>query len=1254
MATQNLLTPESVQLVGGLDFVTPRPTVAPGSLIDCYNFEVADRLGYKRVDGIERFDGSTSSALTYTSLYTMIVSPFGGTPPTITPGSYIWPYDAYTNFSTKSGAFGVVTSVSSIVGGNNQLVNFILINDESLFSLIAISGVSGSKIIWFDSDSSFAGIVTDVGEYSFSRSSSGFYLPGSVQTVLDSVTGAAEENIAIESTKQACVTGNYCAGNNTAPSPPYTTNTAIGLHWFNDRLYAIHDLCMLYFSLGNSQIYPNDTLNIGPSTLVVRDIRVISGSWDTSDAAGFILFTGIPGKYNSKANGVFRGIDDTASIDVFRGTATITGAAQVTAYGGVDVPKAWYAGLSYGLNDSDLRSLDNGNATQVYQGFTDIELGYNFTYKDGTSNGPPSIVVRDAIPSSTSKSYTSDAFPTTVTVDSGTISPSTSIGITTSLVYTGSSAAASVQTRNDNVYIYPIIVNHSPIGASKGYMYFSDFGVSGIVDGALISDVSVTISGFGNSDVVSDGFWKFFVSLTVDGVNYSTVRSTTAITSSSGSSTNIFTLGGSGDIWAVPGLNADTLPNLKARVQLSNKWGGFGAPRLAYVDSISVSVGFQKYYGIYYFNNGTDDIQAVISNVWQDPSTGGDWTTNNSSGAMQVVSLQGAPLLPPVQTAASTSTSGGSGLSASTPYYYVVTALGTTGETVISNEKTVTTGLGTTNSNTVNWNATYGATGYKVYRGTTSQGENQVVTLGNVLTLHDVGTATGWTSGTPPTTNSAVSTSRAAIFSGDKIYTAPGQGGNLIATVSSDMKYSGLAAKQDLEANKSRYEIIDANFYGNNAWAAMYGCSGAGRAFVFDGTYVRTIYTGLVESVDLPRHIAFHNFHLLLGYNSGACLSSVAGSPEDFNGVNGAAEFDTGDAITGILRLSGTSLGLFCTKSIQILNGTDNTNFSISTFNPYEGAIEYTVLDCGKPVWCSYRGISTLDQSAAYGNFEGNRLSFNINPWLLPRITNQTVYSVGTSEVSANTLSKASSGILFAMPVRAKNQYKLAFADGYWLTMTFQGPDQVPVFTIQQYKTTRTPGLSGSTITLVPQAVSYSVDTKGKDRNHMSVVNDALFIQGDNSVNTDHWYIWELDRGYSFGGETPVEGWITTTHNFFDNPFQEMTVRNVRLHGQSLGLATLGMAVSADYLSNDFTFGNIYGQTATNAPVQDISLPRDGGSNPYTYRLGDYLAETNIASAGKTGRSFSLQFSTAPASIEPPSILQQLLFQLSAGKADIK
>ncbi|MDP9184816.1 MAG: hypothetical protein M3O29_03990 [Actinomycetota bacterium] len=104
----------------------------------------------------------------------------------------------------------------------------------------------------------------------------------------------------------------------------------------------------------------------------------------------------------------------------------------------------------------------------------------------------------------------------------------------------------------------------------------------------------------------------------------------------------------------------------------------------------------------------------------------------------------------PVLTLGTTSTTGGT-LAAGT-YYWKLTAINASGETVGSNEVTATT-TGSTSSQPFTWVAITGATGYKLYRGTVAGAENILVTtLGTVTSYTDTGSA--GTAGTVPSVGS--------------------------------------------------------------------------------------------------------------------------------------------------------------------------------------------------------------------------------------------------------------------------------------------------------------------------------------------------------------------------------------------------------------------------------------------------------------------------------------------------------------------
>lgn len=307
---------------------------------------------------------------------------------------------------------------------------------------------------------------------------------------------------------------------------------------------------------------------------------------------------------------------------------------------------------------------------------------------------------------------------------------------------------------------------------------------------------------------------------------------------------------------------------------------------------------------------------------------------------------------------------------------------------------------------------------------------------------------------------------------------------NQIGTVASreeddgiGMSYNSLPGQEQVYQNRSRYVFITANFYGDIALESMYGANGVGRAFAYNGEDFYNIYTTPDPIKDSPRHVAFHHSHLALGYDDGRVDISVVGEPFNFSGLDGASSWAIGDSVTGLLPLSGTVLGVFCKKSIAGISGTTVDNFATQTLSPSLGAIEYTCTNMGYPVYANAYGIYTLSQTQEYGDYLGTPLSQQVSPWLRPRLIRKFV---------------SDKEVVVAWPVRSKNQYKLAFADGYVLSMTMNyGQQSSPTFSTQKYFITddfaNYDGLSLYEYpSIYPIAISSELDDSGEERIHVA------------------------------------------------------------------------------------------------------------------------------------------------------------------------
>jgi hypothetical protein len=251
------------------------------------------------------------------------------------------------------------------------------------------------------------------------------------------------------------------------------------------------------------------------------------------------------------------------------------------------------------------------------------------------------------------------------------------------------------------------------------------------------------------------------------------------------------------------------------------------------------------------------------------------------------------------------------------------------------------------------------------------------------------------------------------------------------------MSYNGLPSAAEVIENRSRYQFITANFFAVRQLDSIYGAHGLPRAFAYNGDFFYKIHTQPDPDKDQPRHLAYHHGHLALGFDDGRVDVSVIGKPYNFDGALGASEWSIGDKVTGLLPLSGTILGIFGSKSIWGLSGTTVDNFATQVITPNIGAIEYTVTDMGYPVYANAYGVYTLAQTQQYGDYLGTPMSQDISPWLRPRLVRKY-----TSDQE----------VVVAWPVRSKNQYRLAFSDGYIMSMTLNaGQQAAPTFSFQQY-----------------------------------------------------------------------------------------------------------------------------------------------------------------------------------------------------------
>ena len=387
---------------------------------------------------------------------------------------------------------------------------------------------------------------------------------------------------------------------------------------------------------------------------------------------------------------------------------------------------------------------------------------------------------------------------------------------------------------------------------------------------------------------------------------------------------------------------------------------------------------------------------------------------------------------------------------------------------------------------------------------------------------------------------------------GTEIRTATGGLGSLIALAGGNVRKPNLPGSKRLDAERARYQMISHNFFATEERNAIYGCSGAGQAFWYDGSILDFISTGATLDVDKPRHLSEHQSRLCLGYLWGEVYVSDANSPTTFSGQHFAASYGFGDKITGLEPASGDALAVFTESATHVLIGNNGGDAAVrqDVINHKVGAIEYTVQNMGnRPIFTSFRGIETLETMDQYSNFFTAPLTYDVSPWLLERL-----------QVAAGAVS-TDEAVVNSVVVRNKNQYRLFFADGYVLTLTYVGKEKDPQNTIQQYWFN-----SNRAQYARCYATAQGVTTDGRDRAFFSVEPRPGSPETGASIATPEiQYAYELDQGFSFDGGV-IDSSFLMTH-FFDtdqqggpNTAQTKGFDCIQVHGYATGHADLHLS----------------------------------------------------------------------------------------------
>lgn len=353
----------------------------------------------------------------------------------------------------------------------------------------------------------------------------------------------------------------------------------------------------------------------------------------------------------------------------------------------------------------------------------------------------------------------------------------------------------------------------------------------------------------------------------------------------------------------------------------------------------------------------------------------------------------------------------------------------------------------------------------------------------------------------------------------------------------------------------SKYQSVTKNFYASAGLEAIYGVSGGGPAFYYDGVKTDAsgntvagnfsrILTGLPLRFETPREIAAHQSHIILGYYSGVIQWSNAANTLSFDPTlydETAGDNGFGDRVVGVRSINGDTLCVWTQSTIQMMQGNFNipagnqvtASLYTSTLAPTSGGIEYTIQPMANYMYCDFRGITAIGATQKYGDFELGHYSSVIAPWIIPRVQLSSFFE------------GPNIGIINSVLIRNKNMARFFFADGAALSMTFLEDNEPPQFTIQYYYA------SDGTTPVTWDVVQAFTETLGRDR-----------IFGATADGTG--WVYELERANSFNG-ADIVATATLVPDVAQTPYLRKEFRGINVFGQAQDYATFNLSRSNDY-----------------------------------------------------------------------------------------
>lgn len=361
-----------------------------------------------------------------------------------------------------------------------------------------------------------------------------------------------------------------------------------------------------------------------------------------------------------------------------------------------------------------------------------------------------------------------------------------------------------------------------------------------------------------------------------------------------------------------------------------------------------------------------------------------------------------------------------------------------------------------------------------------------------------------------------------------------------------------------------KYEFVNNNFFAMSSTYRTYGCNGLDPSFEIDeNNVVHPILLPInpltgQPAVNNPLLIECHQNYLFLAFPGGTFQNSVAGTPMQYNGFLGAADFGIGDEITGMKSIVGNVLVLTTQRQTRAMYGTapsdPSTPWTLKLIGEKMGAKLYTAQKLDTVYSLNDLGISNFNRVLSFGDFAAVTVSQLIQP---------IVQSL-RQNVNCSTI------------VRSSNQYRLYFNDGSILIMyvVVAGQGNAAYYSSASTKVQ----FGYAQYPLVVYRIYNSEDQNGTEVSYFSSSNNDGFVYQDRS-------------GIDFDGAL-VAAYNRLVFNNVGSPAYRKYFRRVDLELNSPAQISLQFVHDLSYGSPDYGSGNSQ-FTTSNVPV--ISVFGGGG-----------------------------------------------------------